>query len=183
MKKLHSLAFYALLTPAITLGSGALLAAQASSENTDLGEQSMGHDAETEMQGSQQGQDATKSSYNSDGAAQTDQKMGNQSGMPSKGFVKSAPADGMTASDLIGKDLKTSDDESLGEISNLIIDQDGKIVAVVVNVGGFLAIGEKDVAIEWNAVKMSGNPDDRELRVDMTRDDLESAPSYEKLDN
>ncbi|NMT63869.1 hypothetical protein DIT72_09710 [Marinobacter orientalis] len=50
------------------------------------------------------------------------------------------------------------------------------MVAVVVSVGGFLGMGEKHVAINWDAVKMSGNPDDRDLRVDMTRDELQSAP-------
>ncbi|PHQ27133.1 hypothetical protein CLH62_06030 [Marinobacter guineae] len=49
MKKLHSLAFYALITPVLTLGSGAVLAAQGS-EDTDLGEQSMGQDADPETQ-------------------------------------------------------------------------------------------------------------------------------------
>ncbi len=177
MKKLHSLAFYALLTPAITLSSGGLLAAQGSSEDTDLGEQSMGQDADPKTQSPQQDKTVTKSKYNTDEPA--DQEMGNQSGMQNKGYMESPPANGMMASDLIGTELKTSGDESVGEIGDLIIDQDGKVVAVVVNVGGFLAMGDKHVAIDWKAVKMSGNPDDRDLRVDMTRDDLQSAPSYE----
>lgn len=177
MKKLHSLAFYALLTPAITLGSDALLAAQAS-ENTDLGEQSMGHDADPEMQSSEQDKEVTKSRYNT--SEPTAQKMGDPSGMQHKGYMESPPANSMAVSDLIGTDLKTSGDESVGEIGDLIIDQEGKVMAVVVNVGGFLGIGDKHVAINWNAIKKSGNPDDRDLRVDMTRDDLQSAPGYQK---
>lgn len=181
MKKLHSLAFYALVVPAITLGSGALLAAQDSSENTDVGEQDMGHDAAPETQGSEQDKEVTKSKYNK--SAQTDQKMGDQSGMQNKNYMDSPPANGMAASDLIGTDLKTSDDESVGEIDDLIIDQDGKVVGVVVNVGEFLGMGEKRIAIDWNAVKVSDTPEDRDLRVDMAREDLQSAPGYEKLDD
>ncbi len=124
MKKLHSLAFYALLTPAITLSSGALLAAQGSSEDTDLGEQSMGQDADPKTQSPQQDKTVTKSKYNTDEPA--DQEMGNQSGMQSKGYMESPPANGMMASDLIGTEVKTSGDESVGEIGDLIIDQDGK---------------------------------------------------------
>ncbi len=181
MKKLHSLAFYALVAPAMTLGSGAVLAAEADSENTDMGEQSMGQDSDQKMQSSQQDQDATKSSQNK--TAQSDQKMGDQSGMKNQRYLDSAPANGMQATDLIGTDLKTSGDESVGEIGDLIIDQDGKVVAVVVSVGGFLGMGEKNVAIAWDEVKMSNNPDDRDLRVDVTRDELESAPGFEKQDN
>lgn len=181
MKKLHSLAFYALVAPAITLGSGAVFAAQADSENKDLGEQSMGQDADQSKQSSKHGEDATKSSYNE--SAQSDQKTGDQSGMKDKGYMASAPAQGMQASDLIGSDLKTSGDESVGEIGDLIIDQDGKVVAVVVSVGGFLGMGEKHVAISWDQVQMSSNADDRDLRVDVTREELESAPGFKKQDN
>lgn len=66
MKKLQSLLFYALLTPAIALSSGALLAAESSSEEPDLGEQSMGHDAAPETQSPEQDKEVTKSRYNSD---------------------------------------------------------------------------------------------------------------------
>ncbi len=177
MKKLHSLAFYALITPALTLGSVAVFAAQGS-EDTDLGEQSMGQDADSETQSPEQDKEVTKSKYNT--AEPTDQQTGEQSGMQNKGYLDSLPANGMAASDLIGTDLKTSGDESVGEINDLIIDQDGKVAAVVVNAGRYLGMGEKHVAIDWNAVKMSGNADDRDLRVDMTADALQSAPSYEK---
>ncbi|MEX0606367.1 MAG: hypothetical protein WD623_17325 [Marinobacter sp.] len=90
MKKLHSLAFYALITPAITLGSSALLAAQDTSEERDVGEQSMGADADSETQNSEKDKKATKSKYNEEGSAgeteeteeteETDQKKGDQSG-------------------------------------------------------------------------------------------------------
>jgi sporulation protein YlmC with PRC-barrel domain len=178
MRKLQLLAFYALLTPAITLGPGGLLAAQPSSETTDLGEQSMGHDAEPGKHGSQQDQNATKSRYNT---AQTDQKPGDQSGTQNSIYMDSPPANGMVASALIGTDLKSSDGESAGRISDLIIDQNGKVEAVLVNTGGLLAMGEKRVAIDWKAIKRSASPDDQDLRVDMTRDDLQSAPGYEAL--
>ncbi len=169
MKKLHSLAFYALVTPAIALSSGAVLA-----------EQSADKDADQKLQNTQQDQDATKATT---GTAQTDQKTGDQSGMKNQGYLDSAPPNGMQASELIGTDLKTSGEESVGEIGDLIIDQDGQVVAVVVSVGGFLGMGEKHVAIDWNKVQMSSNQDDRDLRVDVTRDELESAPGFEKQDN
>lgn len=180
MKKLHSFAFYALVTPAITLGSGTLLAAQSSSDSGAMQGQSVSQDADREMQSSQTGQDSMKSDTKS---AQTEQKMGDQSGMQNKSYMDSPPTNGMAASDLIGTDLKTSGDESLGEIGDLIIDQDGKVAAVVVNIGGFLGMGEKNVAITWDNIKMSDNPDNRDLRVDMTRDELQSAPTYEQQDD
>lgn len=166
MKKLHSLAFYALVAPTITLGSGFVFAAETDSKDKDLGEQSMGQDADP----SQQGQDATKSSYNKN--AQSD------GGMKNRGYLDSAPANGMQASNLIGADVKNSAGEEVGSISDLIIDQNGQVVGVVVGVGGFLGMGEKDVAIGWDDVRKSGAADEQELQIDVTREELETASEF-----
>lgn len=176
MKNLHSLLFYALLTPALTLGSGTLLAAQGSNEDTDLGEQSMGQDADPAKQSAEHNKEVTKSKYNT--AEPAGQNTGTQPAKQAKGYMESVPANGMVASNVIGTELRTSGGESVGEINDLIIDQNGQVVAAVVNVGSFLGMGDKHVAIDWKSVKMSGNPDDRNLRVDMTSEELQSAPSY-----
>lgn len=172
MKKLHSFAFYALVTPAIALSSGAVLA-----------EQSTGEDSDQKMQNTQQDQDATKATT---GTAQSGQKTGDEAGMKSQGYLDSAPTGGIQASDLISAEIKTNDDEDVGSVTDLIIDKDGQVVAVVVGVGGFLGMAEKDVAIAWDDVTMSRGSEESEgleLRVTMTRDDLQAAPSYENLEN
>jgi len=55
-------------------------------------------------------------------------------------------------------------------------------VAIVVGVGGFQGIAEKDVAIDWGEVTRSGTSDEneQELRINVTREDLRSAPDFEK---
>jgi sporulation protein YlmC with PRC-barrel domain len=57
------------------------------------------------------------------------------------------------ASKLIGLDVYNNNDEKIGDINELISDQSGKIDQVVVGVGGFLGIGERNVAISWSQVK------------------------------
>lgn len=167
MKKLRSLALYALVAPAITLGAGSVLAEQ-TGQKTERQQQSSQYEQGAGQSGSQQMQDG--------------QAMGEQSRMQRQGYMASAPAQGMHASDLIGLDIKTTDDENVGAVSDLIIDRDGQVVAVVVGVGGFLGMGEKDVAIGWDHVTASGTADDRELRVNLTRDELRSAPKFESQD-
>ena len=166
MKKLQSLAFYTLITPAIALGSSALLAAQASSE-TDPEHQTTQKSYEDEASGSN---------------LQDDQKMAEQSGSQHGGYMGSAPANGMQASNLIGSDVMTTGDEEVGQISDLIIDKDGKVAAVVVGVGGFLGMGEKNVAISWDKITQSGTADDQKLRIDESREALRDAPEYKKQD-
>lgn len=182
MKKLLSFALYGLVTPAVMLSSGAALAQ--SSEGTDV---------QRTKESAQSGQDATQSTPKASQGDQSTQRAKqsesknasdsystrDQSGMKKQGYMASAPANGMQASDLIGAEVRTNGDEDVGSVNDLIIDDSGQVVAVVVGVGGFLGIGEKSVAIGWDDVTKSGDSDELELRIDMTREDLSSAPEFE----
>lgn len=62
------------------------------------------------------------------------------------------------ASKLEGLDIYNQNNEKIGDISELIVDSSGKIQAVVVGVGGFLGIGERDVAIPFDQIKFVNEP-------------------------
>ncbi|TCO74464.1 PRC-barrel domain-containing protein [Chromatocurvus halotolerans] len=159
MKKLHSLALCALVTPLLTFSAGSVLAQQSTDREMDRKSSSMQHD---------------------------------KSMQHNKGFMDSVPARGMHASHLMEATVKTTGGEAVGSVSDLIVDEDGQIVAIVVGVGGILGMGEKDVAIGWDDVqrsKMSSkagtstasdDSDDLELHIDMSREELRSAPEFER---
>ena len=169
MKKLQSFVFYALVTPVITLGAGSLLAEQSTDKNMDR-----------EQQSSQRYQDASQSTPGARQGNQNTQR--DQARMQYRGYMDSAPANGMQASNLIGAEVKTTNNEKVGSVSDLIIDEKGQIVGIVVGVGGFLGMGEKDVAIGWDDVTRSGTSDDNELQIKATREDLMSAPEFKRAD-
>jgi hypothetical protein len=102
-----------------------------------------------------------------------------------------------TASDLIGSRIyateaavntddtfdKANDDwDDIGEVNNLIVSRDGSIKAVVVGVGGFLGLGEKNVALrmsELRFLKKSGDDaNDYFIVVKSNKEQLEKAPEY-----
>ena len=62
------------------------------------------------------------------------------------------------ASKLEGLDVYNQNNEKIGDISELLVDSSGKIQAVVVGVGGFLGIGERDVAIPFDQIKFVNEP-------------------------
>ena len=73
--------------------------------------------------------------------------------------------------------------ESIGEVTDLITDKDGKITALVIGAGGFLGIGEKDVAIRFEDVKVSRDENnDLTIMAKVDKQTLTSAPDYETLD-
>ena len=68
-------------------------------------------------------------------------------------FVTVQPQGAWRASDLDGKDVYDPNGENIGSISDVIVSENGKVMAVLVGVGGFLGIGEKDVAVSMSALK------------------------------
>lgn len=62
------------------------------------------------------------------------------------------------ASKLDGLNVYNNNNEKIGDISELLLDESGKVQAVVVGVGGFLGMGEHDVAIPFDQVKFVNEP-------------------------
>ena len=59
------------------------------------------------------------------------------------------------ASRIVGQDIYNQNGEDIGEISELILDpKTGQVQQVIVSVGGFLGIGERNVALPWNELKL-----------------------------
>lgn len=112
---------------------------------------------------------------------------GSASGAPgsaSAAFLSRQVSDQLLASDFVDRSVYGPDGQSVGDINDLVIDKQGNIVAVVVGVGGFLGIGEKDVAIPFKSLQMmrSGNNEER-IVVSVTRNDLTNAPAFVAASN
>jgi sporulation protein YlmC with PRC-barrel domain len=86
------------------------------------------------------------------------------------------------ASNLIGKTVVNANNESIGEINDLVTDENGKIVAALIGVGGFLGIGQKDVAVAFDDVKLTRDADnDVTAMLNTTKEALNSAPDFKTL--
>jgi hypothetical protein len=101
--------------------------------------------------------------------------------MVREGYETADPTD-ITAEKLTGAKAYDTTDEWIGEVSELIIDADGKLTDAVVDVGGFLGMGEKPVKLamaDINIMRESGG-DDVRVYVPMTKEQLEALPTYQK---
>jgi len=70
-------------------------------------------------------------------------------------FVERQQAGQFLSSKLVGTTVYGSNNERVGDVNDVLMDRDGKAQALVIGVGGFLGIGEKDVAVPFNAVEFS----------------------------
>ncbi|MBN9306795.1 MULTISPECIES: PRC-barrel domain-containing protein [unclassified Devosia] len=91
------------------------------------------------------------------------------------------------ASKIIGSpvyDGTAADANNLGKISDIVVNEDGTIAAVVLGVGGFLGIGEKQVAVDYSALQWVVAADNTERFVlNASKDDLTNAPDFKTVDD
>ncbi len=87
----------------------------------------------------------------------------------------------LTATQLTGAAVEGSGGEQVGNVADLVINPQGEVTDVVVDVGGFLGIGARAVAlplsemdIQWDTVS-----DDLRIVAPMTREDIEALPPYQ----
>jgi sporulation protein YlmC with PRC-barrel domain len=96
-------------------------------------------------------------------------------------FVTVKPA-GLMSSRLIGANVYNNQQESLGEVADLVIDDGNTITGVVVSVGGFLGIGESYVVMDPSTIVLSEKDGTLRAYVDTSKETLESAPKFEYKD-
>jgi sporulation protein YlmC with PRC-barrel domain len=100
-------------------------------------------------------------------------------------FVASQKPDQWLASKFKGTDVLGSDDQKIGDVSDILFDKTGKIEAYVVSVGGFLGMGAKDVALDPAAFQVvPGDPNSAtnsspKLKTSMSKDELKNAANFE----
>ena len=86
----------------------------------------------------------------------------------------------ISAEKLIGADVRGADNSDVGEVGDLVMDGD-KLSAVVVDVGGFLGIGEKPVALNVSDVRVwQDQAGTLVVAVDATKDALKALPDYKR---
>ena len=98
-------------------------------------------------------------------------------------FLTKQDNDDLLASHLIGESVVNANNESIGTISDLVTDADGKVAAVLIRSGSFLGIGGKDVALRFEDIKFSRGEDNTiTVMTNISADTLAAAPDYETLE-
>jgi sporulation protein YlmC with PRC-barrel domain len=85
----------------------------------------------------------------------------------------------LNASKLIGLDVQSPEDKKVGDIGEVVLDKDGKVEGVVVDVGGFLGIATHPVLLDWKDVTLATQDGNDRAVVNLTKEKLEQMPAYE----
>jgi sporulation protein YlmC with PRC-barrel domain len=91
------------------------------------------------------------------------------------------PADAVLASQFMGQAVYTAANENIGEINDLIMNKELDNIVAVVGVGGFLGIGERDVAIPISDIKVTKDTDNSlRLTITASKEQLEALPAFDR---
>jgi hypothetical protein len=79
---------------------------------------------------------------------------------------------------LLGKKVWGPTGDDMGRIVDLLIEPSGQIRAAVIDFGGFLGVGNRKIAVNWNLLKVHSAADDKQVVLTLDRDQVLAAPEY-----
>jgi hypothetical protein len=89
-----------------------------------------------------------------------------------------APAETRRLGSVLGIEVRTSREQNVGRIVDLLASRSGQVEAAVIEFGGFLGMGSRKIAIDWSALRLENQGKQTVAILDMTRDQLRAAPEY-----
>jgi sporulation protein YlmC with PRC-barrel domain len=89
---------------------------------------------------------------------------------------------GTTVTNFYKQNVYDPSDSKIGDVDDVLIDKEGRVTALIIGVGGFLGMGEKDVAVPFSSVRASEKNNKWYLVLNTTKDALKAAPgiTYDK---
>jgi hypothetical protein len=83
------------------------------------------------------------------------------------------------AQGVLGREVRSTADENMGRIVDVIVDRAGRARAAIIDFGGFLGVGSRRIAVDWNALRFRPDSVKRDvITLELTRDQVKAAPEY-----
>jgi hypothetical protein len=81
---------------------------------------------------------------------------------------------------VLGREVRSPTDENMGRIVDVLVDRSGQMRAAIIDFGGFLGVGSRKIAVDWNALHFPqpGNSGGR-IALELNRDQVKAAPEYQ----
>jgi len=87
--------------------------------------------------------------------------------------------DRQEAQGVLGREVRSAANENMGRIIDVIVDRAGSVRAAVIDFGGFLGVGSRKIAVDWNALHFTAVDGHDRITAEFTRDQVKAAPEYQ----
>jgi hypothetical protein len=80
---------------------------------------------------------------------------------------------------ILGRQVLSATNENMGRIVDVLVDRSGQVRAAIIDFGGFLGVGSRKIAVDWNALHFPppAKPGAR-ITLELTREQVKAAPEY-----
>ncbi len=100
---------------------------------------------------------------------------------PASNFVTHQTQDQWLVGNVWGKRVYNAAGQGIGDVKDVLIGRDGKVAGVVIGVGGFLGLGEKNVAVDFDFLQKNGSIGGDRIVLGMNEQDLRAAPDFQRI--
>jgi hypothetical protein len=82
---------------------------------------------------------------------------------------------------VLGREVRSSTDEDMGRIVDVIVDRTGTVRAAVIDFGGFLGVGSRKIVVDWNALHFGRVADKSDsITLELNKAQVAAAPEYKE---
>ena len=81
---------------------------------------------------------------------------------------------------ILGKGVRSNLGEDMGRIIDVIVSRDGQVHAAIIDFGGYLGIGTRKIAVDWNALNFAPVGEPGAIVLELTRNQVRLAPQYKR---
>ena len=89
--------------------------------------------------------------------------------------------DSQEVQNILGREIRSTADENMGRIVDVLVDGSGTVRAAIIDFGGFLGVGSRKIAVAWTALHFVPAAEKRYgIVLELTRDQVKPAPEYKE---
>ena len=82
---------------------------------------------------------------------------------------------------ILGREVRSSADENMGRIVDVLVVRSGQVRAAIIDFGGFLGVGSRKIAVDWSALHFPAPvKPEAPIKLELNRDQVNAAPDYEE---
>jgi sporulation protein YlmC with PRC-barrel domain len=93
-------------------------------------------------------------------------------------FLTTLPQNALLVSNIHDQNVYDPQENKIGEVKDLVLDRGGKVTAAILSVGGFLGMGEKDIAVAFSDLRATERNNKWWLTMNATKDELKNATGF-----
>jgi len=80
---------------------------------------------------------------------------------------------------ILGREVRSTADEDMGRIVDVLVDRGGQVRAAIIDFGGFLGVGSRKIAVDWKALHFPSPKSGARVKLELNRDQVNAAPAYQ----